>query len=83
MTRYVNACKISNFLLYCQSSNPEPVLNCSIINFLDLPSDNYEEDINSKGLNNGKKKIRQVNIDNDKKNIRPADIDKQRPAIPN
>lgn len=78
MTKYVNTCKISNFLPYCQSSNPEPILNYNTTNFLDLLLDNYKENISSRGWNNGKKEIKKADMDSDKKNIRPANIDKQK-----
>lgn len=45
--------------------------------------DNFEENISSKALNNGKKKIRLVDISNSKENIKQTDIDKKKLAIPN
>lgn len=69
-------CKISIFLLYCQTLNPEPVLDYNTIHLLNLPSNNNKEDIKQVVLDNHNKKIRPADMDDNKKNISPADIDK-------
>lgn len=83
LTRYVNICKISNFLPYCQFLNLKPVLDYNIINLLDLPSDNYKYNISLIRSNNNEKKIRLADIDNNEEDIRLIDIDKQRLATLN
>lgn len=80
LTRYINICKIPNFLLYCQFLNPELVLDYNTTNFLDLPSDNNNKNISPKVSNYDKEKIRLTNIDRNKDDIRLTDIGKQRPA---
>ena len=84
LTRHIIACKLPIFLLYCQLSNPNLVLDYNITNSLNLSLDKNKEDITPEVSNHGDfKKIRLVNIGNDEKNIRLEDIDKQKPATPN
>lgn len=70
LIKYVNVCKIPNFLLYYQFLNSKLVLNYNKINPLDIPSDNNKKDISSKRLNNGKEEIGLADRNKNKKNIR-------------
>lgn len=83
MTKYVNACKIPNFLLYCQFLNLKLGLDYNTTNLLGLPSNTYKEDISLRESNNNKKRIRLANINNNGKDIRLINIDEQKPAILN
>ena len=54
-----------------------------MINYPNLLSDNFEEDISPTELNNNEKEIKLVDITyNDDENSKLADIDKQRAIIP-
>lgn len=77
LTRYINVCKILNFLLYCHLSNPEPALDYNTTYLLDLLSDNHKEDISLRRSNNSKKEIKLADMDSNEKDIRSVDIDKQ------
>ena len=59
------------------------MLDYTITNPLDLPSDNNERNICPGVSNNSEEEIRSADMDNDKKDIRLADINKKRPIIPN
>ena len=64
LIRHVNACKIPINLPSCQLSILAPILEYNIINHLDLPSDDFEEDIDPRALNKSKEKIRPADINN-------------------
>ena len=76
LTRHINSCKIPITLPSRQPSTLAPILKYNTTNHPDLPSDNFEEDISPRALNNGKKRIRPADIDNNKKDIKPVNIDK-------
>lgn len=84
LTRHINACKILITLLRHQLSTLALILKYNIINYSDLPSDNFGEDINPGASNNDEKEIRLVNtMENDNKNSKHMDIDQQKPITPN
>lgn len=84
LTRHVNACKIPITLSSCQPFKPTSILKYNTINYPDLSSDNFKEDISLGASNNDKEKIRLANTTgNDNENSRLANIDKQRLITPN
>lgn len=74
MIKFVNICKILNFLLYYQFLNLKLVLNYNITNFLELLLNNNKENINLERLKY--KKIRLIDINNNKKDIKLVNINK-------
>ena len=84
LIRHVNICKIPIFLLYCQSSNSDLVLDYNMTKHLDLLSDTNKQGITPKVSNHGNlKRTKPAKIGNNKEGIRLADIHEQRPATPN
>lgn len=76
LIRHIHACKILIILPNYQTFILGPILKYNINNYLDLPLDNFKDDINLRVSNNGKGKIRSADIDNDKEDIRPIDLEK-------
>ena len=76
LTKHVNAYKIPITLPYWQPFILASILGYNTTNHLDLPLDNFKEDISPEKSNNGKEKIRVADINSNKEDIRPADINK-------
>lgn len=81
LTRYVNICKIPITLPNGQASKPTVILEDNTTNWLDLPSNNNEENISPRASNHKEQGIKPT--DNNDKDIRSANIDQQRLTTPN